>query len=228
MEESFWDRKTAFWNEKELEQPPAASRPRGGAGLEPPSATPADHVDEPRGGAGLEPPSATPWDQVDEEKARRALRSGVGGDAGRRRLRAPPERRPSRRWPRVPRCGRRAERFGGFAVGDHPGCRRGTGRLRDRHAARCRSSTAGVTDERARCCTGTRRERRWGAIGSSGPSASQASAPARAPASAPAAAPVTTPPTAAPPPPPPTTAPPPSCTIGLLGTCIIGGGGILP
>ena len=52
-------------------------------------------------------------------------------------------------------------------------------------------------------------------------SPSGATAPAPAPPPAPAPAP---PPTTAPPAPP----PPPSCTIGLLGTCIAGGGGLLP
>jgi hypothetical protein len=59
----------------------------------------------------------------------------------------------------------------------------------------------------------------------SSPASSPASAPAPAPASAPAPAP--TPTTLPPPPPPPTTEPP--CTIGLLGTCILdSGGGVLP
>jgi hypothetical protein len=74
-----------------------------------------------------------------------------------------------------------------------------------------------------------------GATGTSAPSTSAASAPAPAGGPAPAAP---SPPGAAPapapsPPPPPTTPPappppPPTCTIGLLGTCIVGGGGLLP
>ena len=60
----------------------------------------------------------------------------------------------------------------------------------------------------------------------SAPPASSASAPAPAPASAPAPSPTSPPPPPATAPPPP---PPPSCTIGLLGTCIVGGGGgVLP
>jgi hypothetical protein len=81
-----------------------------------------------------------------------------------------------------------------------------------------------------------------GASGTSAPSTSAASAPARASASAPAGGPPpaassppvpapapapTSPPTTAPPAPPPPP-PPPSCTIGLLGTCVVGGGGLLP
>jgi hypothetical protein len=76
-----------------------------------------------------------------------------------------------------------------------------------------------------------------GATGTSAPSTSAASAPARGSASVPAGGPVPaapSPPGPAPapapsPPPPTTTQPaPPPCTIGLLGTCIVGGGGLLP
>jgi len=70
-----------------------------------------------------------------------------------------------------------------------------------------------------------------GQSGTSAPSASTASAPAPAPApaSAPAPTPAPTPvpiPTTSPP----TTTPQPPCTIGVLGTCILdnGGGGLLP
>jgi hypothetical protein len=79
-----------------------------------------------------------------------------------------------------------------------------------------------------------------GASGTSAPSTSAASAPARGSASVPAGGPgpaAPSPPGPAPAPaqsPPPTTTPPapppppPTCTIGLLGTCIVGGGGLLP
>jgi hypothetical protein len=61
------------------------------------------------------------------------------------------------------------------------------------------------------------------AASTSAASAPLASAPAPAPAPASAPAPAPTPITS------PTTTPPqPSCTIGVLGTCIVGGGGVLP
>jgi hypothetical protein len=58
------------------------------------------------------------------------------------------------------------------------------------------------------------------AASTSAASTPSASAPAPAPAPASAPAPITSPTT--------TTPPQPSCTIGLLGTCIVGGGGVLP
>jgi hypothetical protein len=74
-----------------------------------------------------------------------------------------------------------------------------------------------------------------GAGNASSPTPAAAAAPAPAAVSAPASAPAPTPPTPPPPSPVPTTSPvatppqpPPSCTIGLLGTCVVGGGGVLP
>jgi hypothetical protein len=244
MTDSFWERRTTFWHDKE------------------PSAGPAQATDEASFWKDKEPLKVTAAGaEARSEAGSRVIRRlrRIRTSAGRRRLLALGALASAAvivfayafltsdvsRSPDGGRAARAADdaQTGGGASSPTLGplfnalpLASVTGAPRDLAAAPGAAPAAGVDPSQAAVGGGG-----TGASGTSAPSTSAASAPARASASAPAGGPPpaassppgpapapapTSPPTTAPPAPPPP--PPPSCTIGLLGTCVVGGGGLLP